>query len=118
MRDAIDSGACDMVGVARSAIIVPELPRLILNENIPDAGATCGPYAVTGGGVIRLLPFKAVGAGLSSVRLLVRLTIPPVLLITADDISKIQLWHSLQIHRFGRGLEPDPALSIEELKKF
>ena len=70
MRAAIEVGATNMVGVARAAIVLPEFPQRILDESIPDSEAVCVPYSVSGGGIKRALPIKAIGAGLSSVRFL------------------------------------------------
>ncbi|RFU24795.1 hypothetical protein B7463_g11550, partial [Scytalidium lignicola] len=93
IRDAITSGACDMVGVARPATILPEFPQMIMDPTIPDNIAVCTTYSVTGGGIKRKLPIKSIGADLSS------------------------LWHSLQIRRFAQGLEPNLSMTIEELQK-
>jgi hypothetical protein len=71
MKGAIEAGATNMVGVARAAIVIPEFPQRIFDESIPDAEAVCVPYSVSGGGIKRVIPIKAIGAGLSSVCLLV-----------------------------------------------
>lgn len=67
MRSALENRACDMVGIARPATLLPEFPRTVLDNNIPDAETVFPRYAVTGGGVMRLLPIKSIGASLSSV---------------------------------------------------
>lgn len=67
MRNALDDGACDMVGIARPATLRPEYPMTVLNNKIPDAETVFPTYTVTGGGIKRHIPIKSIGAGLSSV---------------------------------------------------
>jgi 2,4-dienoyl-CoA reductase-like NADH-dependent reductase (Old Yellow Enzyme family) len=68
MRNALDGGACDMVGIARPATLRPEYPMTVLDNKITDAETVFPTYTVTGGGIKRHLPIKSIGAGLSSVR--------------------------------------------------
>ncbi|APA14224.1 hypothetical protein sscle_12g089940 [Sclerotinia sclerotiorum 1980 UF-70] len=67
MEDALQSGACDLVGMARPAAIMPKLPKeIILNKDIPDeeARVTLAPLAIPF--LIRHSPIKQVGAGFQS----------------------------------------------------
>jgi hypothetical protein len=67
MKGAIENEACDMVGIARPATLLPEYPKTVLDSDIPDADTVFPKYSVTGGGIKRIIPIKSIGASLSSV---------------------------------------------------
>lgn len=65
MADAIQSGACQMIGLGRTAVLQPTLPRdILLNPEIPDDQALGMPHQIRGLWLSRLAPAKVVGAGL------------------------------------------------------
>lgn len=65
MADAIASGACQLVGLGRSAILEPELPaKVLLNPDYDDEGALAKPHIVNGLWLQKLIPIKVVGSGL------------------------------------------------------
>jgi len=64
MEAALQSGACDLVGVGRPAAVVPGLPReVVFNKEVSDEEATFRLRAVDAGCLVRLMPVKALGAG-------------------------------------------------------
>jgi len=65
MADAIQSGACQMIGLGRSAVLEPTLPRdVLLNPNVPDDAALGMPHMIRGLWLSKVVPAKIVGAGL------------------------------------------------------
>ncbi|KAA8566426.1 hypothetical protein EYC84_008991 [Monilinia fructicola] len=67
MEEAVQSGGCDLIGIARPAAVLPKLPReIILNKDIPDeeAKVTLAPLSVPF--LVRHSPIKQVGAGFQS----------------------------------------------------
>lgn len=47
MKAALESGACDLIGLGRPAVVTPDLPeKIILNEKIPDEDAKLPMKAV------------------------------------------------------------------------
>jgi hypothetical protein len=66
MADAIDSGVCDLIGLGRTAVLEPEIPRTILmNEDVDDDHALAVPHIVRGQWFANMIPVKVVGAGLA-----------------------------------------------------
>ena len=68
MESALESGAADLIGIARPAAIYPDLPtKIILNENVKDEDASVklAPIEVDGAEklFVRLSGVKAFGAG-------------------------------------------------------
>jgi 2,4-dienoyl-CoA reductase-like NADH-dependent reductase (Old Yellow Enzyme family) len=64
MEDALQSGACDLIGIARPAAVLPKLPKeIILNTKIPDAEATVALARVKNPLWMDYFPLKQVGAG-------------------------------------------------------
>lgn len=102
--------ACDMVGIGRPACLIPDLPRrIILNRAIADDEAFFGTYSIPHAKVVKFLlggPSTAKGKGIP----LVGAGVPT-------------LWHTWQMCRIGRGVEPDGEMSwfrgllVEEIWK-
>lgn len=89
MADAITSGACDMIGLGRTAVLDPGIPkRLLLNTAVTDDEALAKPHIVRGQWFSNMIPVKVVGSGLP-----------------------IQLFY-FNMRRLGNGLSPDPDKSI------
>lgn len=89
MADAISSGACDLIGLGRTAVLEPDIPkRLLLNPSLTDDEALARPHIVRGQWFLNLVPVKVVGSGLP-----------------------VQFFY-FNMRRLGRGLEPDPDKSI------
>jgi tRNA-dihydrouridine synthase len=69
MQDAVLEGACDIVGLARPAVLEPSLPRdIILNENLPDEQAMVEARSIAMPWILKQLGVKSVGAGYETVR--------------------------------------------------
>ncbi len=65
MADAIYSGACDMIGLGRAAVLEPELPRaVLLNPAYDDKGSVAISHIIRGQWFQRLIPAKVVGSSL------------------------------------------------------
>jgi len=64
MADAIDNGACHLIGLGRASVLQPELPKeIILNSNIPDDEAFAVSHQLKGLWLSKWFPIKAVGSG-------------------------------------------------------
>ncbi len=89
MADAIDSGVCSLIGLGRSAVLQPDIPRaVLLNPQVPDDAAFAQSHIVKGQWFARMVPVKVVGAGLA-----------------------IQFFYH-NMRRLGNGLKSDPDASI------
>lgn len=89
MADAIDSGICDLIGLGRSAVLEPELPRkTLLNPAYSDEEAMGMSHIVRGQWLARMIPAKVVGSGLP-----------------------IQFFY-YNMRRLGSGLASDPYASL------
>lgn len=88
MADAVLSGACDLVGLGRAAILEPDLPRKLLSASVSDEEALARSHKVKGQWFSDMMPVKVVGSGLP-----------------------IQFWY-FNMKRLGRGMRPDPDMSI------
>lgn len=89
MADAIYSGTCDLIGLGRSAVLEPELPRkVLLNPAYDDEGSVAMPHIVRGQWFSNMIPIKVVGSGLP-----------------------IQFFY-YNMRRLGNGLSADPDVSI------
>ncbi|KAI9875447.1 MAG: hypothetical protein M1830_008461 [Pleopsidium flavum] len=89
MADAIDSGVCSLIGLGRTAVLQPNIPRaLLLNPSVPDEAALAQSHIVRGQWFARMIPVKVVGAGLA-----------------------IQFFYH-NMRRLGNGLQCDPDVSI------
>jgi 2,4-dienoyl-CoA reductase-like NADH-dependent reductase (Old Yellow Enzyme family) len=64
MEAALESGACDIIGIGRPAAVVPKLPKLVLlNKEVSDADAKLQLRRVEMGWLMSKIPIKALGAG-------------------------------------------------------
>ncbi|KAF2442511.1 flavin oxidoreductase [Karstenula rhodostoma CBS 690.94] len=67
MREALDSGACDLIGLARPSAVWPRLPKeVLLNEQVEDEYARCDLRLVRGNWFVRSLAPKIVGVGVDT----------------------------------------------------
>ncbi|KAI9643496.1 hypothetical protein NHQ30_008115 [Ciborinia camelliae] len=67
MEEALQSGGCDLIGIARPAAVIPKLPKeIILNKDVPDNEAHVSLAPVSAPFLIRHSPVKQVGAGFQS----------------------------------------------------
>ncbi|ESZ96170.1 hypothetical protein SBOR_3445 [Sclerotinia borealis F-4128] len=83
MEEALQSGGCNLIGIARPAAVIPKLPKeIILNKDIPDEEATIALAPLSVPFLVRHAPVKQVGAGFQS------------------------MYYSSQIQRLGKGLLP------------
>lgn len=68
MQDALSDGACDLIGIGRSAVARPDMPvNVILNKELKDEDATVLLGKVHVPWVVRATGVKPVTAGLISV---------------------------------------------------
>lgn len=64
MQEALDSGACNLIGLARPSVIWPRLAKeVLLNQDVKDEDARCDLRLVKGNWFVRNLGPKIVGAG-------------------------------------------------------
>jgi 2,4-dienoyl-CoA reductase-like NADH-dependent reductase (Old Yellow Enzyme family) len=64
MEDAVMTGACDLIGLARPAAAAPRLPKeVILNEKVEDSEARIWLKPVAIPAVLKMLPLKNLTAG-------------------------------------------------------
>ena len=67
MEAALKSGACDIIGIARPASVLPLLPKeIILNEEVKDEDASVKLKPLALPGWVKWSPVTSVGAGLQS----------------------------------------------------
>ncbi|TKA50510.1 hypothetical protein B0A55_11920, partial [Friedmanniomyces simplex] len=65
MESAVPSGTCDLIGLGRSAVLEPEIPRaVLLNPGFDDEGALARSHVVRGQWFSRMIPVKVIGGGL------------------------------------------------------
>ncbi|MCJ1395777.1 hypothetical protein MMC18_008663 [Xylographa bjoerkii] len=89
MADAIDSGVCQLIGLGRTAVLDPDIPRaVLLNPSVPDEAAFAQSHIVRGQWFANLIPVKVVGSGLA-----------------------IQFFY-YNMRRLGNGLKSSPNASI------
>lgn len=89
MADAIYSHTCDLIGLGRSAILEPELPKkILLNPDFDDEGALAMSHKVRGQWFSNMIPVKVIGGSLA-----------------------IQFFY-YNMRRLGKGLRSDPHMSI------
>lgn len=66
MADAVDSGVCQLIGLGRTAILDPDIPKaVLLNPSIPDASAVAQSHIVRGQWFANMIPVKVVGSGMT-----------------------------------------------------
>ncbi|EMC91925.1 hypothetical protein BAUCODRAFT_39070 [Baudoinia panamericana UAMH 10762] len=89
MADAIYSRSCDLIGLGRSAVLEPELPRkILLNPEYDDEGALAKSHIIRGQWLSKAIPVKVIGGGLP-----------------------IQFFY-YNMRRLGKGLDSDPDISL------
>ncbi len=70
MEEAVRSGACDLIGLARPAAAVPLLPKeVLLNDKLEDSEAQIWLKPVALPGIAKMLPLKNLSAGNETVRI-------------------------------------------------
>jgi 2,4-dienoyl-CoA reductase-like NADH-dependent reductase (Old Yellow Enzyme family) len=68
MKAALQSGACDLVGVGRPAAIWPDLPKeILLNEKIEEDAAVKTLNTLKLPWLLRMIPIKFIGTGADTV---------------------------------------------------
>lgn len=83
MLAALESNACDLVGIGRPAAVLPHWPKdVLLNENVKDSEAKIELNLVKPGWLASKIPLKLIGLGVDS------------------------LYYAQQIQALGRGQEP------------
>jgi 2,4-dienoyl-CoA reductase-like NADH-dependent reductase (Old Yellow Enzyme family) len=83
MEAALESGACDIIGIGRPVAMEPKLPKLVLlNKEIVDEEATIRLNRVEIGWLMSKVPIKSLGGGAEG------------------------SYYGVQIGRMGRGLQP------------
>lgn len=87
MADAIESGVTDLIGLGRTAVLEPSIPKMLLDPSIDDEDALAMPHLVKGMWLARLSP-RIVGGGLP-----------------------IQFFY-YNMRRLGNGLKCDPDASL------
>jgi len=66
MADAIDSGVCQLIGLGRTAVLDPDIPKaVLLDPSVPDEEAFARSHVVRGQWFANMVPVKVVGAGLA-----------------------------------------------------
>ncbi|KAK5202634.1 hypothetical protein LTR96_011371 [Exophiala xenobiotica] len=89
MADAIDSGACQLIGLGRTAVLLPTLPKdILLSTAIPDDEALAMPHEIRGMWLANMAPVKIVGASMAG-----------------------QVFY-YNMRRMGSGLAADPYVSV------
>jgi 2,4-dienoyl-CoA reductase-like NADH-dependent reductase (Old Yellow Enzyme family) len=69
MEEAVATGACDLIGLARPAAAVPRLPKeVILNEKVEDSEAQIWLKPVELPAIAKVLPLKNLSASNETVR--------------------------------------------------
>jgi hypothetical protein len=96
IASAIRNRACDLVGVARPATLIPDLPlRILLNREVDASKARAHIPPIPRGELVKGLlgaPTPASGR------------------VSLVGASVATVWHEWQMARIGRGEDPDPQL--------
>jgi 2,4-dienoyl-CoA reductase-like NADH-dependent reductase (Old Yellow Enzyme family) len=70
MEEAIATGACDLIGLARPAAAVPRLPKeVMLNGKVEDSEAQIWLKPIALPAIAKMLPLKNLSAGNETVRI-------------------------------------------------
>lgn len=107
MEDAVTTGACDLIGLARPAAVVPRLPKeVILNENVEDSEAQIWLKPIAMPAFLKMLPLKNLTAGNETV-----CVSSPDVFCRSRFVCKIltcyfKKYYNKQIQRMGRGMSP------------
>jgi 2,4-dienoyl-CoA reductase-like NADH-dependent reductase (Old Yellow Enzyme family) len=101
MQDALDSGACDMVGVGRPSVIWPRWAKeVLLNKEVEDGDARVDLEFVKPTGLAAWVPLKLVGLGADVV------SEGELLQCRSELVANIlQLYYANQILRLADGKE-------------
>ncbi|KAF2707659.1 FMN binding oxidoreductase [Pleomassaria siparia CBS 279.74] len=68
MVAALESNACDLIGLGRPAVIFPHLPKdVLLNQDVEDKDAVTDLPIVQGGWLVRKLAIKLLNVGVDTV---------------------------------------------------
>lgn len=68
MEAALQSGACDLVGIGRPAAVWPHLPKeILLNEKVEETAAVKKLTTLRLPWLLRMIPIKFIGAGADTV---------------------------------------------------
>jgi hypothetical protein len=68
MQAAVETNACDLIGIARPAVVFPHLPKdIILNEQVKDEDAVVKLAHVKPPGLLKNMPIAIVHAGAETV---------------------------------------------------
>lgn len=68
MKKALEDGDCDMIGLARPAVIHPTLPRdVILNEKVADEDAVLEVKRIDSPWLAMMTGIKGIGSGTETV---------------------------------------------------
>lgn len=69
MEKAVASGACDLVGLGRPAVLYPDLPKkIIFNKEVPDEEAVLKTETVSHDWLARVLGVRVLARGTETVR--------------------------------------------------
>lgn len=99
IASCIRSRACDLVGIARAAALVPDLPhRVLLNQDLDASKARVNVAAIPHGDLVKCVLGGGGMSGLSPGR------------IKLVGASVSTFWFEWQMAAIGRGEDPDPAL--------
>ena len=68
MEGALQSGVCDLIGIARPAAVLPRLPKEIMlnTKEVPDEEARVNLAPLTAPFLVNILPIKPLGGGFQS----------------------------------------------------
>ncbi|KAA6410932.1 MAG: hypothetical protein FRX48_05242 [Lasallia pustulata] len=92
MADAIQSGACQLIGLGRTAVLDPDISKsILLNPSVPDDVAFAPSHIVKGQWFAKLIPVKVIGSCLA-----------------------IQFFYH-NMRRLGNGLKSDRDVSIPSI---
>ena len=68
MEEALQSGACDLIGIGRPAAVWPHLPKeVLLNEQVEEAAAVKKLHKLKLPFLLRIIPVRFIGAGADTV---------------------------------------------------
>ena len=108
MADALYSGACDMIGLGRAAVLEPELPRkVLLNPEYDDERSVAESHIVRGQWFANIIPAKVIGAGLP-----IQFFYYSKSTVAKRSESCMLTNAFADMRRLGAGLKSDPNISI------
>jgi len=84
MEEAVATGACDLIGLARPAAAVPRLPKeVMLNEKVEDSKAQIWLKPIELPAIAKILPLKNLSASNETVRVIPSIIISVQILLYA-----------------------------------